>query len=106
MQFLVVAYDGTDPEHGHRRERARGAHLAAVAQLKARGQFVIGGAILDAGGVMIGSAVIFDFPTREGLDRYLATDPYVVEKVWHRIEVHPFRVAQLPPPSSNQAAPL
>jgi hypothetical protein len=98
MQFLVVAYDGTDPDRGQRRERAREAHLAAVARLKARGQFVIGGAILDETGAMIGSAVIFDFAGREALDRYLATDPYVIEKVWQRIEVQPFRVAQLPPP--------
>ncbi|HTT04854.1 MAG TPA: YciI family protein [Steroidobacteraceae bacterium] len=102
MQFLVLAYDGTDPDHAQRRERARGPHLAAVAQLEARGQFLIGGAILDESGAMIGSAVIFEFPARDALDRYLATDPYVVGKVWQRIEVRPFRVAQLPTPQSPE----
>jgi hypothetical protein len=98
MQFLVVAYDGTDPDHGQRRQRARDAHLAAAARLKTLGQLVIGGAILDEAGAMIGSALIFDFPEREALDRHLATDPYVVQKVWQRIEVRPFRVASLPAP--------
>jgi uncharacterized protein YciI len=97
MQFLVMAHDGTDPQSAQRRQSARSAHLAAMARLKALGQFVIGGALLDATGAMIGSAVIFDFTDREALDRYLATDPYVVQRVWQRIEVQPFRVAQLPP---------
>lgn len=98
MQFLVVAYDGTDPDSGQRRQRARAAHLAAAARLKALGQFVIGGAILDDAGTMVGSALIYEFPDREALNRCLATDPYVVEKVWQRIEVRAFRVAQLPAP--------
>lgn len=101
MQFLVVAYDGTDPESGQRRQRAREAHLAAAARLKALGQLAIGGAILDEAGTMIGSALIFDFPDRETLDRYLATDPYVVQKVWERIEVRPFRAAQLSVPGAK-----
>jgi hypothetical protein len=98
MQFLVVAYDGTDSEAAQRRQRARQCHLSAVARLKVLGQFVTGGAILDEAGAMIGSAVIFEFPQREALNRYLATDPYVVEGVWQRIDVQPFRVAELPPP--------
>ncbi|HEX4052245.1 MAG TPA: YciI family protein [Steroidobacteraceae bacterium] len=84
--------------------RAREAHLAAAAQLKAQGRFVLGGAILDEAGAMIGSAVIFDFPERDALNRYLATDPYVVQKVWQRIEVRPFRVAQLPQPPAASAS--
>ncbi|HWG77905.1 MAG TPA: YciI family protein [Steroidobacteraceae bacterium] len=103
MQFLVVAYDGTDPESGQRRLRAREAHLAAAARLKAQGQLAIGGAILDDAGAMIGSALIFDFPDRETLDSYLATDPYVVQKVWQRIEVRPFRTASLGVPASRGA---
>lgn len=96
MQFLVTAHDGTDPDSGQRRQRARAAHLAAAARLKALGQFVIGGAILNDAGAMVGSVLILDFPDRDALDRYLAADPYVVEKVWQRIDVQPFRVAQLP----------
>ena len=98
MQFLVVAHDGTDPDSAQRRQRARAAHLAVAAQLKAQGQLLIGGAILNDAGAMVGSALIYDFPDREALDRYLATDPYVVEKVWQRIDVRPFRVAQLSAP--------
>src|SRR6185312_5242884 len=96
MQFLLIGYDGTDAFAPERRQRAREAHLAAAAHLKSQGHFITGGAILDARGAMIGSAVVFDFPDRPALERNLATDPYVTERVWQRFEVHPFRTAQLP----------
>jgi uncharacterized protein YciI len=42
---------------------------------------------------MIGSTCIVEFPNRARLDEWLATDPYVIGKVWQRIEVHAFRCA-------------
>ena len=99
MQFLILARDGTDAAAPLRRQQARAAHLAAVARLQHQGHFIIGGAILDAAGAMIGSAVIFEFAGRAALDAYLQTDPYVTGQVWQQIEVQPFRVAQLPPPT-------
>ena len=98
MQFLVLAHDGTDAEAPARRQRVRADHLAAAGRLKARGHFILGGAILDPEGRMVGSAVVFDFPDRAQLDDYLARDPYVTGKVWQHIEVHPFRVAEVQPP--------
>ena len=97
MQFLLIAHDGSDPEAPHRRQQARAAHLLAAAELRRAGHFIIGGALLDASGAMVGSAIVFEFPDRTALDRYLATDPYVSGKVWQQIEIHAFRVAQLPP---------
>jgi uncharacterized protein YciI len=44
---------------------------------------------------MTGSAVFVDFPDRAALDAWLARDPYVVQGVWQRIEVKPFRLAAL-----------
>jgi len=69
-----------------------------VTPLVEAGQMMIGGAILGAAGEMIGSACIVDFASRAELDAWLASDPYVVGKVWQRVEVHPMRV-------SVQAAP-
>jgi uncharacterized protein YciI len=42
---------------------------------------------------MIGSACVVDFSTRAELDAWLASDPYVVGKVWQRLDVYPMRVA-------------
>ncbi len=92
-QFLVLAYDGTDPAAEARRGAARNAHLARIMPMVERGEVVLGGAILDDAEVMIGSAAIVDFPTRADLDAWLAQDPYVTGGVWQRIEVRPFRIA-------------
>lgn len=92
-QFLVTAFDGTDSEASARRMAVRQAHLEGVRPMVESGQMVVGGAILDEAGTMIGSATIVDFPDRAALDAWLARDPYVTGGVWQRIEVRPFRVA-------------
>lgn len=93
MQFLVIAYDGTDAEAAQRRQAAREAHLAGARRRKAEGRTVAGGAILDEAGRMIGSAAIVDYPSRDELDTWLRTDPYVTGGVWVNIQVQPFRQA-------------
>ena len=92
-QFLVIAYDGTDPDAKARRLAARPAHLDGVQPMVESRQMLIGGAILDEAGEMVGSATIVEFPSRAELDAWLAADPYVTGDVWRRIEVRPFRVA-------------
>ena len=61
--------------------------------LRRVGQVLLGGAILDEAGDMVGSVVLADFPTREELDEWLAGDPYVTGGVWQEIEVRPYRPA-------------
>ncbi len=92
-QYLVVARDGNDAGAKDRRLAARAAHFATVGPMAEAGQIMLGGALLDDGGDMIGSACVVDFANRAELDAWLASDPYVVGKVWQRIEVHPMRVA-------------
>ncbi len=41
---------------------------------------------------MKGSLLVLDFPTRGDLDSYLASEPYVVEKVWEKIEIETINV--------------
>jgi uncharacterized protein len=93
MQFIITAYDGTDSEAPLRRQKAREAHLANISKLNEQGQVVIGGAILNDKGDMIGSTIILDFPDRAALDAWLAKDPYRIEKVWDKIDIKPYRVA-------------
>ena len=93
MQFVVIAYDGTDPGAPERRAKAREAHLAVVGPLKEKGRILLGGAILNEDGGMIGSVVVADFPSRAELDAWIAADPYVTGDVWREIRVHPYRVA-------------
>jgi uncharacterized protein YciI len=93
MRFIVIARDGSDLGAKDRRAAARPAHLERIAPYVESGQALLGGAILDEAGDMIGSVVLADFPTREELDEWLAGDPYVTGGVWQEIEVRPYRPA-------------
>lgn len=95
MQYVVHAYDHTDSDALDRRMAARPAHLAYVAQLKEKGQFLLGGALLDSDGKMTGSMLMLDMETEEQLNEYLQSDPYIVQGVWDRIDVKPFRQASV-----------
>jgi uncharacterized protein YciI len=88
-----MAYDGTDAEAVARRKAARPLHFAALGPMVERGEIVLGGAILDDSGTMIGSTVIAEFPSRAELDAWLAREPYVTQGVWRKVEVTPMRIA-------------
>jgi hypothetical protein len=62
MRYIVIARDGTDPEAKARRLAARPAHLERVGPFVERGRVLLGGAILDEAGDMVGSVVLADSP--------------------------------------------
>ena len=93
MQFLVVARDGTDQDAAARRAAVRDAHIERAKAMAQSGAMIIGGAMLDDDGAMIGSACIVEFDDRAALDAWLDSDPYVTGDVWRAIEVTPFRRA-------------
>jgi uncharacterized protein YciI len=95
MQFLVLAYDGSDHDAKMRRQAARPAHLEVIKPMVEQGELRAAGAILDDAGDMVGSAIFAEFPTREHLDAWLAREPYIQQKVWQAVEVKPFRLAVL-----------
>ena len=69
MQFLLIAYDGTDSGALERRLRVREDHLSRIGILKKAGEFLFGGAILNENGTMIGSMIVYEYPDRKSLDR-------------------------------------
>lgn len=95
MQYVIHAYDHTDADAIDRRMAVRPAHLDYVRQLKADGQFLLGGALLDSEGRMIGSMLMLDLETDEQLTDYLKSDPYIVQGVWDIVDVKPFRQADV-----------
>lgn len=95
MHYVIHAYDHTDADALDRRMAVRPAHLDYVRELKANGQFVLGGALLNPDGQMIGSMLLLNLETDEQLTNYLNTDPYIVQGVWDKIDVKPFRQAQV-----------
>jgi uncharacterized protein YciI len=95
MDFLVIAYDGTDEGALERRMKVREAHLAQARRLKKNGHLIEGGALLNPEGKMIGSTLYVRFDTAEDLHRYLGNDPYTTGHVWLRTEVYPIKLAKL-----------
>lgn len=95
MQFLLIAYDGTDPEALERRMKVRQEHLDKITLLKKRGEFILGGAILDDSGKMIGSMIVYEFPDRDSLDTRLEEEPYLSHGVWEKVEIKPYRLAAI-----------
>jgi uncharacterized protein YciI len=95
MQYLLIAYDGTDPGAQERRLKARPEHLEKIGKLKRDGEFLFGGAILDDNAQMIGSMIVYDFPHRAALEERLKVEPYVTKGIWNKIEIKPFRLAKI-----------
>lgn len=95
MLYVLHAYDYTDPEALDRRLAARQAHLEGARQLKSKGQLVMGGALLDPEGKMIGSMMVVDFETEAEVQQWLAADPYIAGKVWEKVDLKPFRQADV-----------
>ena len=93
MQFLVVARDGDDDGAPARRMAVREAHIEGAKAMAQTGAMILGGALLDDQGAMIGSTCIVEFEDRAALDTWLNADPYVTGDVWRTIEVTPFRRA-------------
>jgi len=95
MLYVLHAYDYTDEGALDRRLAVRQAHLEGVGVLKANGHFILGGALLDGAGKMIGSMMVIDFESEAQLNEWLPNDPYVMGRVWERIDVKPFRKAEV-----------
>jgi uncharacterized protein YciI len=93
MQFLVVAYDGTDAGALERRLKVREAHLKSAQEMYDNGKWLYATAILNDDGKMIGSMIVCEFPSRDELEQWLKEEPYVVGNVWQKIEVNRAQVA-------------
>ncbi len=93
MLFLVIAKDGTDAEAPARRLQVRERHLEGARALAANGTLQVGGALLDADGGMIGSALVLEAEDEAAVRRLLEADVYHREGVWRSYEMYPFRRA-------------
>ena len=94
-QYIILAQDGTDAEASGRRMNVRPLHLEGARQLKENNNFIIGGAMLDDNGKMIGSMMVVQFDTEGELKAWMDREPYIIGNVWQSIEVKPFRVAEV-----------
>ena len=87
MEFVVTAHDHRDEGALERRIAARPQHLAVVGELVKNGHIYCAAALLDDAQRMVGSVFICEFPSREELDAWLRSDPYVAARVWETVDV-------------------
>jgi uncharacterized protein YciI len=92
MPFLIFGYDGKDEQALDRRLAARPNHIQLGDKLRDQGKVLYGVAMLNDDKKMIGSVYIVNMDTREEVDKYLETEPYVTGNVWQKIEVMPCAV--------------
>lgn len=95
QQYIMHAWDGTDKQALERRVSIRPAHFESARKLKANGNFIIGGAMLNDEGKMIGSTMVLQFETKEQLQHWLDTEPYITGRVWEKMDLRPFKVADV-----------
>ena len=90
MQFLTIARDYADALD--RRMAVREEHIARGDEMRDRGELLFAVAILDEDSKMIGSLMVLDMASRQKVDEWLKSEPYVTGNVWESIEVLPCRV--------------
>ncbi len=92
-QYLITGYDFTDTDAHKRRMDVRPHHLDSLRDLKFRGNYILGGAILNDNGDMIGSVMVMQFESEEELEAWKKGEPYITQGVWETVDVKPFKVA-------------
>ena len=94
-QYLITAFDNTNENAFDHRTNVRPYHLEGVKKMKENGNFIIGGAILNDDGKMIGSSMILQFEDPQELKNWIDSEPYIQQKVWENFDVKPFQVANV-----------
>ena len=88
MQFIIKASDGDNKLE--KRMEVRPRHLDNLSKIN--GKVICAGGLLTEEGKMKGSVMIMEFESRFLLDEYLASEPYIVEGVWEKVEVDSINV--------------
>ena len=84
MKFVILGFDG--PEGEVRRKVHRPAHLERMETLEAQGRVILAGPLTDK----VGSLIVIEAESLEAAEAFANQDPYTVNGVFARVEVHPF----------------
>lgn len=84
MKFVILGFDG--PNGQALRKIHRAAHLARLETLDAQGRVVLAGPLTDKAG----SLIVIEADTLAEAEAFAKEDPYTVNGVFKRVEIHPF----------------
>ncbi|MEO8376510.1 MAG: YciI family protein [Candidatus Sumerlaeota bacterium] len=85
MLFVIIGWDAVDSKE--KRPRVRPDHLAHWKAMDDAGRVILAGPMTD----FSGSLFVVDAESQEAVEAHMATDPYVLQDVFQRVEVHPFK---------------
>lgn len=86
MHFVILGYDGPDGQA--KRPLHRPAHLERLRALAEHGRLILAGPFTDH----TGSLIVIEAESLEEATCFAQEDPYTVHGIFHRIEVHPFKM--------------
>jgi len=89
--FHVIGRDY--PGEPERRQAARTDHLALAEKLAGEGKLIHAGALLDEGGAMIGSVLLYNVESREALGQLLKDEPYITQNVFQDVQITEYKPA-------------
>ena len=74
------------------RQALREAHRAALRRADPHCRCVLGGPLLDTGGTMTGTALVFEAEHGDAVAAFMADDPYVLGGLFETVEIRPWRL--------------
>jgi uncharacterized protein len=89
--FILTAYDA--PNSLDKRLATRDAHFEYMKKLSEAGKVILGGAMLDESGNMIGSTIFFSM-THQEMEDYKAKEPYIEAGVWADVKIQEAKVGE------------
>ncbi|MGB3368452.1 MAG: YciI family protein [Acidaminobacteraceae bacterium] len=95
MNFLVNAYDYKDEKALARRLEVRGLHMEGIKDLYEKKNILFASAMLNEDDIMCGSSLVVEFDSRDDLNKWLESEPYVKNKVWEKIDIRVCKVADM-----------
>jgi uncharacterized protein YciI len=84
MLFVIIGHDARDAQE--KRPIHRPAHLAHLEPLAQAGRVILAGPLTDGAG----SLIVVDADSLAAVWELVGRDPYVVNGIFDRVEVHPF----------------
>lgn len=84
MKFVILGFDG--PDGAAKRKIYRPAHLAKLDLLHSQQRIILAGPLTDGAG----SLIVISAESLAEAEAFAKEDPYTLNGVFERIEVHPF----------------
>ena len=84
MLFVIIGHDARDAKE--KRPLHRPAHLEHLAPLDRAGRVILAGPLTDGAG----SLIVVEAESLGAVWELVGRDPYVVNGIFERVEVHPF----------------